>query len=119
MSAVGPGILGFWGPVGGFAVVVSASLAVLLVGLFLHVTLVDPARNDPRLYVRRRFMCWFGVVGFVIGWGYYIEIVDERTTAKTLALTNPVTGLLLGAMVGNLVGRAVWLALRPAETPAP
>jgi hypothetical protein len=80
-------------------------LLTALVGLFLHLMLVVPGRNDPSLCVRR-FMCWLGCAGFFCGGLYGLLRSDWYL------FVGPVVGLILGFVVGQIIGIIVWLRIR-------
>jgi hypothetical protein len=89
-------------------------LPLAMVWLFGHMILVLPARENPKLCVRRRFMCWLGVVGVVVG----AAIATATTRGEVSALRvlfGVLVGVNVGMVLGNVVGRIAWLCLRPLD----
>ena len=102
-----PNIAGF-----GIAVVLAALLLLSAgVGLFLHLLLVAPVREDARRCVQRRFACWFGTGGFLVG--CVLAPLDNDDLIVVSVLGPALVGVGAGAGLGTLVGLIVWLCLKP------
>jgi hypothetical protein len=111
MTDIGPGNLGAFVLV---LVLLTLLVPTVIVALFANVILVVPVRDNPKLYVRRRFMCWLGVCGFFIGSS--VAILTARGAPLAVdVLIHGLIGLALGIVAGNTVGRVAWLWLRPID----